>query len=409
MEKKETTAQKNDNNLISESDFKKSNTLIQSKSYTTLLGNKVIALGLYNLQKGNYVASPSGGNLVVTIKAAELREKLNKSGNSLYRDLEALAKRMLHYELGFTDPEKDEFRYVVLITEIEYKNGNLAITFNGDMKQYIYQLKGQYTILNLPLMLKWTRTFSFRLYEILLSKAYKYKDNDYNCEVSYSLAELKFLLGYYKIDNDKVRTILKDSQTADYEKAEQALFENSNNENDVKPIAWYELRRSYITPAVEEINSTKEANMVIYSYEPQKRGVGGKVYGITFKYRVNVKQSKEFILTEDEKFDFEVNVKSNILGQYKLPIKDIRAICSVAGYDDEKIQHAAEMLKEQSGDINNITGWLISCIEKDFSAPVTIERNDTFGGNFNNFTQRDYTKDEIEQLELDLLKPQLGM
>ena len=102
-------------------------------------------------------------------------------------------------------------------------------------------------------------------------------------------------------------------------------------------------------------------------------------------------------------------MKSNILGQYKLPIKDIRAICSVAGYDDEKIQHAAEMLKEQSGDINNITGWLISCIEKDFSAPVTIERNDTFGGNFNNFTQRDYTKDEIEQLELDLLKPQLGM
>ena len=402
----------NELRVYSEDNIAKSNVLIHSKSRTTILGNKLIALGLYHLQKGDYRASSSGGNIVCTLTAAEIRARLGKSGNSLYRDLDTTAKRLLKYELSYKDPEKKEFRYINLFTEMKYKDGEFEITFNGDMKSYLHELKDNYTLLNLPLMLKWTRTYTFRLFEILSSRAYLFKDKGYQCEATYGLAELKFTIGCYDIEDEKVRMYLKDKQNPDYEAAELALQESMNANKSVKTyLKWYDFKRNIIDPAVEEINSTSEANMIVDSVEPLKKGKGGKVYGVVFKYRVNVQNAEpvaeetepDSSMTEDEKFEFEVDIKSNILGSYKLPITDIRALCAAAEYDIERLQYAADRLSEQTGTINNVTGWLLSCIKNEYSA-VTSRKGKTKSPAFNSFPQREYSADEMEQLELDLLK-----
>ena len=401
----------NEVRVYSEDNIAKSNVLIQSKSRTTILGNKLIALGLYHLQKGDYKASSSGGNIVCTLTAAEIRQRLGKTGNSLYRDLDTTAKRLLKYELSYKDPEKKEFRYINLFTEMVYKDGEFTITFNGDMKSYLHELKDNYTLLNLPLMLKWTRTYTFRLFEILSSRAYLYKNKGYQCEATYGLAELKFTIGCYDIEDEKVRLHLKDKQNPDYEAAEQALYESTNADKNVKTyLKWYDFKRNVIDPAVEEINSTSEANMIIDSVEPLKKGKGGKVYGVVFKYRVNTQSTEaeeetaatEIIMSEEEKFEFEVDIKSNVLGIYKLPITDIRALCNAAEYNLDRIQYAADRLAEQTGTINNITGWLLSCIKNEYSEAIS-RKGKTKKTAFNDFQQREYSEDDMEQLELNLL------
>lgn len=408
--------EKNEIRVYNADNIAKSNILIQSKSKTTILGNKLIALGLYHLQTGDFKLSESGGNLVCTLTAPEIRARLGKEGNSIYRDLNATAKRLLKYELSYKDPEKKEFRYVNLFTEMKYEDGEFSITFNGDMKSYLHELKDNYTLLNLPLMLKWNRTYTFRLFELLSSKTYLFKNKGYECEVEFGLAEFKFTIGCYDADDEKVRSFLKGKQSPDFEKAEEIILESKDKEQK-----WYDFRRYIIDPSVEEINSTEEANMIIDAVEPVKKGRGGKVCGIIFKYRINVqnKNVTEDIedelaataeeMSEDEKFDFEANVKNNVFGYYKLPISDIRALCAVAKYNLDVLQNAADLLAEQRGTINNVTGWLLSCIKSEYSAvrKEENEKNPTAltktAVAYNSYPQRHYSDEELSELEEKLL------
>lgn len=394
--------------------YKKSNTLIQSKYRTTTFGNKIIALGLYHLQRGNFYYSENGGNLVCEISAAELKEKMNRSGNSMYRDLQDISKRLMNYHLGYQDDEAQEFEYINLFTKMGYKDGKLTIIFNGDMKSYLSELKDNYTILNLPLMLKWQRNYTFRLYELLSSRTYLYEKDGYECEAEYRLSEFKFMLGIYDINDEKVVKLIKGEKNPNYDEAEELLrSEPPKGEKEKKKfLNWTDFKRFTLMPAVKEINETVEADMQIDAIEPLKQGKGGKVYGLRFKYRVNLQgngqgepkkadennETKQ--ISEDDKFDFEVSLKGDILSKYKLPISDIRAICDVAGYNMDKIKQAA-LLLEQQKKVDNVTGWLLACIKNGFK---TVGHEGSKGKRFNDFESRDYTSEEMEEMEAALLR-----
>jgi len=130
--------------------FAKSNILINSKQYTTLFGFKVVAIGLYKVQKGQYELSPGGGNLVCKIPASEIREKLGRKGNGLYGDLKDISTRLIEDHIRYDDPVRREFHYVSLVTSIKYANGILEITFNGDLREYLEDLGDHFTMLYLP-------------------------------------------------------------------------------------------------------------------------------------------------------------------------------------------------------------------------------------------------------------------
>lgn len=396
--------------------YRKSNTLIQSKYKTTPLGNKIMALGLYHLQKGDYYYTENGGNMVCEISVTEMKERLQRSGNSLYRDIENTSKRLLNYHLGYKNEGEQEFEYINLFTKMGYKNGVLTIVFNGDMKTYLRDLKDNYTILNLPLMMKWNNTYTFRLYELLSSRTYLYKKEGYVCEAEYKLSELKFILGFYDISDEKVAMFLKGKENPDFDAAEKILTQDETKSKKEKTeyINWTDFKRYTLEPAIKEINETEDADMLIEKVEPIRRGRGGKVHGVRFKYRVCLNDEKELSatsndeesgktqLSEDEKFEFEVDVKKNVLASYQLPISHIRAICDAAKYDMEKIKKAAQLLAQQKN-VERVAGWLISCIKANYTT-TSYKNKKNNNDKFNDFDQRDIDKEELAELESMLIK-----
>ena len=83
-------------------------------------------------------------------------------------------------------------------------------------------------------MLKWQRSYTFRVFELLLSEAYRFKDNDYNCIFETNLAEFKFQIGCYDVDWPAPKEVLgkKNLTSEDYEAAELAILKDYEKNKD---------------------------------------------------------------------------------------------------------------------------------------------------------------------------------
>ncbi len=380
--------------------YAKANTFIEGKNKSSLFANKLMAIGLYKAQHGEYKVS-GGGNIICDIPATELREYMKISGNSLYKNLKTTSKKIISYYLGIEDEEQHRFRYVNILTEARYDNGVLSLYFNGDLKQNLYELKKNYTILQLPLMLKWKNTYSFRLYEILLRYAYGNDSGAY--EVEFGTAELKFMLGCYNADTPEIRSLLENSEAPDYETAEgyikpQVSRDGRVVENTYKK--WYDFKRLALDPAIREINKTDEADIEITKVKPIKSGRGGRVTKIVFCYfRKDIKKNtpKEDTLkkslSEADKFKIQYDIMQ-IFSSYDLSPQDIISICNAANYDEEKIRNVYKIMTQNKGEIKNVVGWIISAIENEYKESKAKPKEN----NFNSFSQREYDWDEMEKI-----------
>lgn len=102
------------------------------------------------------------------------------------------------------------------------------------------------------------------------------------------------------------------------------------------------------------------------------------------------------------------NVTSNVVDEAKevlrdlgLPDKDIAAIAKASGNDISKIITAKMVLDQQTAHISNITGWLIVAIKKGYQPlPKSTSTN---SNSFLNFQQREYTDEQWDDFERDLL------
>mgnify|MGYP000624058584 CR=1 FL=1 len=82
----------------------------------------------------------------------------------------------------------------------------LEIKFEPEIKDYIYDLKANFTMLNIPMMLSFRSGWSYRLYELLSSRAYhsKYDKETGNVfHIKYGVSEIKLHLGTVQIKDDK--------------------------------------------------------------------------------------------------------------------------------------------------------------------------------------------------------------
>lgn len=404
MQKKNTPVKVYTNNSES---YAKSNTLIDGKSKSTLFGNKLMAIGLFKVGKGEYFESESGGNLVCHIPAAEIRERMGIKGNSLYKNLKETAQKIISCTIGYEDKENHIFSYTNVLTNASYADGVFTLIFNGDLKQYLTDLERNYTLLLLPLMLKWKNAYSFKLYELLLSKAYGNKNNIYN--ISFGAAELKFMLGCYRADTPEIKKILENSRHPDYELAETKVPPRVGKNGKIiksEYIDWYDFKRYALNPAIEEINNSEEADIIIESYKEDGKGSGGKIYKITFLVKRKVEDSIiiedntkiEDILSDTEKFKIQYNTLQ-LFEKYHLPIEDITTICESANYNEDKINRAHSLLEINRSEIHNITGWIIQCIKSNYKQTNKETENKQMG--FNDFQQRDYNYTEIEKMLLN--------
>lgn len=388
--------------------FSKSNTLISSKYKASILEQKLLNIVLARLQQKKYIDKGDDIGLVCEIKAKELRVLLGLKGGSFYSQLKLAAANMTGRTIGFVNDEVEAFRYVSIISYSDYHNGTLTVKFNPEMKQYLNP-KTQFTVLDLPIMLKYKNIYALRLHEILLSRCYKKKrsgvskysgketDGNY-FKIDIGLSELKFAIGAANAETSSVRKILNDSSAPNYDLALEKASEKSFDD-------WYEFRRKVIDIAVKEINKMDDNGMTV-SYEPILKGHGGKTCGITFYVELGKKKKNEEKeatkddnknkrkLSENEQFEILFQAKSLLVDE-NVDLSDLKPICEAADYDIEKIKKAYDVAKNASN-ISNFVGFMIKAIKDDYS-PAPIKKTTKKKKNsFNNFEQRQYNFDDLE-------------
>ena len=186
--------------------LKKSNFLISSVYRASLLENKVLALALTKVRLSDQ------GRPVATLRTKEIKEVLHVTGNAMGTYLKDVATSLAGRTM-FIESADGSFKCMSLVGVVSYESGSgtMEIKFEPEIKDYIYDLKANFTMLNIPMMLSFRSGWSYRLYELLSSRAYhsKYDKETGNVfHIKYGVSEIKLHLGTVQIKDDKERSIV---------------------------------------------------------------------------------------------------------------------------------------------------------------------------------------------------------
>lgn len=369
-------------------EYKKSNFLISAKYKSSLLENKILAVSLTKVRKDE------NGQLISTVTASELKKYMKKTNGSFYDQLYSCADNLTNRQIVMEDRENNKFMILNIVQTALYDNGRFTIKYNSDLERYLYGLQQNFTKLSLPVMMSFKSVYSFRLYELLKSKAYYPRDKkraENLFRITFSVSELKLDLGAVNSSYDRVQRVLK-SSSPDYDKAVEAAREKTF-------ARWGDFKDRVIDVAVKEINSLPEACMNV-SYELGKSGRGGKVYEVAFIVRL-MNTAAELVEPDvifKDVLTAEMSVVEKIdslLEDEDMRVKDIKAIAIAAGNDYSRVENAYTVYRKQKVKAANFTGWMIAAIQNGYKESKKFSAN-----TFNDFEQNTY---DFDQLELELL------
>lgn len=105
--------------------------------------------------------------------------------------------------------------------------------------------------------------------------------------------------------------------------------------------------------------------------------------------------SQNTTLSNDQNMPSVVDEAKDLFRNLNLPDKDIISIVRASGNNLDKCRTALEVFSQQTTRINNIAGWLIKAVENNYQ--LQHKRPEAKKNSFNNFEQRQYNFDEIEQ------------
>lgn len=398
--------------------LRKSNMLINGKYKSSLQMNRINYLNNMKLQTGNYEEDPLTHELCVSLYPVEIRRALNvKKGGSIYHSLDGVARQLIGTYIGVSDAENERFRYINPVTESVYENGVLITKYNPHMKNHLVNMKKNFTKLPRELMMSWSSTAAYRMYEIMKQRAYY--PNDYRgpkngiFSVTYDIYELRLLLGVVNSNLEAVRRILDGTNPPDYKKACEAAPEKMYED-------WSSFKRSVIDKAVEEINTNEKSDIELkYSLMRKKHA---EVYAIEFTiYLKSMYKKREDNIPEvPMSVDGEGEIKAklsqadifviqleamNILKDLNINPADVLTICEKSTYDIEKIKKAVSILKNQKN-IENVVGWLIAAVERNYNEPVNYKGKNK--NPFFDYKQRNVSEDYWDELEKQIMAIQNG-
>ena len=343
--------------------YKRSNVMISAKYKSSLLESKITAISLMKVTNHDYEDTPEA--LVVRHRASELRRLLGGNSGSFYRNLDPVAQAMSGRTIGWTDPAKGQFDYISVVIRANYENGVFSLYLNPFLREHIEDLTANFTILDLPTMLSFKSDASFRLYELLKSKAYYPRGmmGDGHHYISFGLAELKLELGIVNPENEKVKKILRGTKTPNYEKAVEVAPERSYD-------TWKDFRKWILQKATDEINDLTDMHV---TYTPVGGGRGGKIYQVDFD--VTYKKKEEPVLSEDERDSF-IDFLADII-PCRLKLKEYKLIADTSGYDREKVERAVDAL-ESCEEVDNVVGFLISAIRDGYETSAKVKKSKAY-------------------------------
>lgn len=358
--------------------YRKSNYLIKAKYKMSLTSEKLFAISLSRL-KENF---NNDGKMSVTITKGELRKLLarqDKDGNcviddgNIYRQLLDAANSLHLLAIYIQNDNKKHFHIENIYQTINYNNSDLYFEFNPNIRNYVIELKDNFTVLNLPTMLRFTRNYSYRLYEILKSKCYypKYVPTGQRTDkfqFRLDLLELKFTIGVLNAKDEKVIKLFNsENPPMDvYKRAYDILKkddEGKTKDKKVKYDTWKDFKVRVLDPSVEEINEKTD----IYVEYTLGRGARGRVIDIEFHVELSgnipgLCMRKEKSAEEIEDFLDDMRIIMPVV----IKTKDLRTIAEAAEYDMDKIKKAVDLCNK-AGNIENVVGFIITAIKENYT------------------------------------------
>lgn len=351
----------------------RSNMLIESKSSTSLFERKLLNIAIAK-------AYIEDGELIARVSTKDVKNYLHITGNSIYSRLKEVSKETLGHVVSIEDDEKENFIMFNVVNKCEYRDGVFTTRFTKEMKPHIYNLKKDYTRMSLDVLCSFKSLFTTRIYEILRTQYYRF-DREKCDELivprppknPYSIAELKFTLNVVDANASKAVKRL----------VEQGKFEEALDEIKDAPFGdWRNFRRKVLEVAKKELEES-EYSEISFDYEPIKSGKGGKVTGIRFFVKKNMKcthhsdlhrmpgmaEEGEEVAPDviaakkpevNEKYILEV---ADMFGSEPVTIQDIKVLLQVSNNQPALIRKAFQMAQEQTY-INNLIGWMRRCIEE---------------------------------------------
>ena len=341
--------------------LKKSNFLISSVYRASLLENKVLALALTKVRLSDQ------GRPVATLRTKEIKEVLHVTGNAMGTYLKDVATSLAGRTM-FIESADGSFKCMSLVGVVSYESGSgtMEIKFEPEIKDYIYDLKANFTMLNIPMMLSFRSGWSYRLYELLSSRAYhtKYDKETGNVfHIKYGVSEIKLHLGTVQIKDDKGK-INRDIQRelekkeVDYDYIVNELVHEKLKSFD----KWCDFKRRVLDVAVNEINEKSDISV---KYDLMRSGRGGKIYGIDFEVTkkdmtVEPTLEEEVPTPADAELDDLIDKVMDIIDE-KIKISQAKALLKVANYE----------LACKQENIKNLIGWLTAAIQNGYEdAPI---------------------------------------
>ena len=417
--------------------LKKSNFLISSHYKASALEIKTTYLALYNIQIGNFSKQSDG--IYVRLKASNIAEITKESKKTIYQKLKTACINMATRSIGCIDEIKHEFDFVPFITRAKYENGYLTIRFPNEMQDFLINIQSNFTLLPQRTIMSFKKNYTIKLYEILRKECFypqHYNQNkDYMFIVEKPLSKLKFDMGLINPEEEGVRETLVKSHS--YDRAVEKSRQTTYNKEYTK------FSSRVLKVAMDEINLSEFSNIKI-SYSGKRTGRGGKITSVIFKIvcledergkplnrtkqeiidflgvdDIVLEEKEKFrTLTDEEKTDILMDAmflfgSVELKGDQKLKKSDIVSVVETADYNLEKIKGAIELLKSTEGTVKNVTGWLIDCIQNNWKTVEKKEKrttkpqkttNSKNKNKFNDFHQREYSKEDFENMEKALIE-----
>ena len=254
--------------------YKKANLLIDSMYRMSLGANKAMMLALA-------LAKKEKTRMVAQIKVADLIQALNYDDDvprkRFYKRMQSIAMELTNQKIIIEDNDR-MFKIMNLIGVASYKNGIIEVKFEPDVTEYIHNLKNNYTIFDISILSNLSTAYSFRLYELLKSRAYSSKTSLCDCNTFYAnfpLANIRLLLGCVNLSENERKKIFRNGSIL-------------TDEVNVKKDTTTDFMRHIIRPAVKEIN---EKTDLIVDFKMERNGVGGKCESILFTFSKKTEQN----------------------------------------------------------------------------------------------------------------------
>lgn len=382
--------------ILSDNIIKKANQLITGRHKISAIEQKIFNLSLSKVTFDKQLGRP-----VAEITVKEMREILNCKGNSIYKHIQNLSRTLRDRTIIVNNLENDEFLMIGLINVVEYKSGVMRLKFEPEATDLVWNLKSDYTKLNLSLYKNLNNIYAIRLYEILKSNIYKCVDE---LSITYGINNLKWMIGMIQINDTIHKALIRNK---DIEEA----IENSPEADSLRDISNF---KRALNTAIDEIN---EVTDIYVEYSTIKGGRGGKVRAINFNVtdkdnlkKIKVKSDdikKQDKPSEDEMLEMIVELKINI--KEELTIENYKQLLECANYDVELILEKYEQSKKAKN-IENLVAWLTCAIKENYKITPKISTSESSSNQsdkpknkFNDFQQRNYSDDEIADLEKKLL------